>query len=191
MEMKFYMNMKKYLKMLPAFLLILLVSCSEEQDFDQYKDLDIITDASGPVLYVESTEDLINLMTTPNFPPQKVNFDGFKTNFFADRVISGTVDFQIENTTSKQLEVTVDFLNDADDVIDSRVVLVPAAPPSVIINENFEYGPPSGSSIEIIKNVSSIQLSVVNFSGNTSVSSLPDPKVIFRSSASFKLRVIK
>ena len=184
--------MKKIrIRYLYFFCLILLTSCIEEQDFDQAKDLEIITDISGPILYVESPENLINDATDSNFISQNINFDGFNAAIFSDRVISGSLNFQIENTTSKQIDFTLDFLDDADTVIDSEFFSIPAAPPTVVINREIFYGPPSGRSIDIIKNTSSFQLSAVNNSGNTSVSNDNEPKVIFRSSGNFKLRLVE
>tara|TARA_R110000868_G_scaffold86347_9_gene242287 strand:+ start:16095 stop:16652 length:558 start_codon:yes stop_codon:yes gene_type:complete len=166
-------------------------SCSDKQDFDQAKDLEIITDVSGPIVYIESTEALINSIPAPSFLTQNINFDGFETNLFSDKVISGSITFQIENTTSKQVDLTVDLLDDAGNILDTEFFSINASPPAVLINREIFYGSPSGRSIDIVKNTSSILLSFVNNSGNTSVSNLPEPKVIFRSIGSFKLRVIE
>jgi hypothetical protein len=171
--------------------LFLFTACSDVQNFDQAKDLDIITDVSGPILYLESTEALINDTPTASFLNQNINFDAFNSDLFADKVISGSLIFQIENTSSKQLNLTVDLLDDAGVILDSEFFSINAAPPAVLIDREVFYGPPSGRSIDIIKNLSSIQLSFVNNSGNISVSNLPEPKVIFRSSGSFKLRIIE
>tara|TARA_R110002050_G_scaffold18755_7_gene54456 strand:- start:16446 stop:16991 length:546 start_codon:yes stop_codon:yes gene_type:complete len=169
--------------------LLFFSSCSEKPDFNQAKDLEIITDVSGSILYIESTEALINSTPMPGFLTQNINFDGFEDDLFSDKVISGSITFQLENTTSKQLDLTVDFLDAAGNSIDSEFFSINAAPPSVTVNREVFYGPPSGKSIEIIKNISSIQLSFINNSGNASVSNLSSPKVIFLSSGSFKWKV--
>ncbi|MBO0590438.1 hypothetical protein I2486_03370 [Cellulophaga sp. E16_2] len=182
--------MKKIIKylFLPLLFLFVITACSDEQNFDQARDLDVITDATGPILYFESTEALIN--SSPIIT-QNVNFDGFSSELFSDRVISGSLTFQIENTTSKQLEIRLEFLNEAGDPVDVEVFSVDAAPPAVIVDREVFYGPATGKSIDIIKSTSSLRMIFTNNSGSTSVSSLPDPKLIFRSSASFKLRVIE
>ncbi len=171
--------------------LLLFFSCTEKQDFDQVKDLEIITNVSGPIVYLESTEAFINNTTIPNFLTQNMNFDIFETNFVADRIISGSITFQIENTTSKELALTIDFLDKAGSIIDSEFFLINAAPPLVAIRREIFYGPPSERSIEIVKNISGFQLGFVNNSGTTSVSSLPLPKVVIKSMGSFKLALIE
>tara|TARA_R110002051_G_scaffold107681_4_gene180601 strand:+ start:4730 stop:5284 length:555 start_codon:yes stop_codon:yes gene_type:complete len=171
--------------------LILIASCSEKQDFDQAKDLEIITDVSGPILYIESPESLINDVNESNFITQNVNFDGFNSDVFSKRVISGSLKFQIENTTSKQLDFTIDFLDNTGSVLDSEFFSISASPPTIVIDREIFYGLPSGRSIEIIKNTSSFQLTAINNSGNTSTSNNNDPKVVFRSSGSFKLNLIE
>lgn len=173
---------------IPFLCLLAITACSDEQDFDQARDLEVISDVSGPVLYFESTEDLIN--SSPIIT-QNVNFDGFNSELFSDRVISGFLTFQIENTTSKQLDIRVEFLNEAGNLLDVETFLVDAAPPAVIEDREVFYGTATGKSIDIIKSTSSFLIIFTNNSGSTSVSSLSDPKLIFRSSASFKLRVVK
>ncbi|QXP54080.1 hypothetical protein [Cellulophaga sp. HaHa_2_1] len=182
--------MKKIINFLfiPLLLLVVISACSDEQDFDQARDLDVITDATGPVLYLESTEDLINASPVIS---QNINFDGFNSELFSDRVISGSLTFQIENSTSKQLDIRVIFLNEAGSPLDVVNFSTAEAPPIDIIDTEIFYGTAAGKSIDIIKSTSSLQVIFTNNSGSTSVSSLPDPKLIFRSSASFKLRVIE
>ena len=171
--------------------LLSFTSCAEQQDFDQAKDLEIITDISGPLLFIASPESFINEATTVNFISQNINFDGFNSKVFSERVLSGYLTFQVENSTSKQLDFTIDFLDEAGNILDTEFFSIPAAPPSVLIERELYYGPPSGRSIEIIKNTSSFQLSAVNNSGNTSVATSDAPRVVFRSSGSFKMRLIE
>lgn len=170
------------------FWLLTILACSDAQNFDQAKDLEVITEATGPMVYLETTEDLIN---TSGGVSQNIDFNGFNVDLFADRVISGSIIFQLENSTSKQLDVRIDFLDEGGNTLDFELFSLNPAPPTVISDYEVFYGPPSGKSIDILKNTSSFQISILNNSGNTSVSSLPDPKLIFRSSASFKLRVLR
>jgi len=169
---------------------LFLFSCSEPQDFNQAKDLEVIPDLSGSIVYVETTEAIIN-STSPVSITQNINFDAFTSSIFSDKVISGSVKFQLENTTSKNMQVQIDFLDASDVPLDSFLVTALAAPPETTSELEVAYGPPSGRNIAIIRNTSSIQLTFVNNSDNTSVSSLSNPKLIFKSSASFKLRLLE
>ena len=95
---------------------LFLFSCSEPQDFNQAKDLEVIPDLSGSIVYVETTEAIINSIS-PVAITQNINFDAFTSSIFSDKVISGSVKFQLENTTSiwkvrtagKKLRVKLDF----------------------------------------------------------------------------------
>ncbi|MBU2997078.1 hypothetical protein KO500_11570 [Cellulophaga baltica] len=176
--------MKLLKKLIPIFILV-LASCSDEQDFSQAKDLEVTTDLSGPILSVEASEDVLNAGV---FATQEVNFDGFQNENFSDRVLSGVINFQLNNTTSKQLDVTVDFLNDGGAVIDTKFMTIDEAPPEQIVLDSIVY---DDSNLEILKNISSIALSVQNNSGTTSVSSLDDPKFTFQSSGSFIIEVLE
>ncbi len=170
--------------------LLSLFSCSDEQDYDQARDLEVIPDISGPIIYLETTEAAINA-ASPGPISQNINFDGFAAGVFSDRVISGSIKFQFENTTSKNMQIRIDFLDATNNSLDFELIQVPAGPPLRRIDREIFYGPPSVRSIDIIRNTSSLQLTFINNSNNNSVSSLPDPKLIFKSSASFKLRILE
>lgn len=181
--------MKKIIPLVLIFF-ICLGSCSEQQDFDQVRDLEVIPDLSGPIVYVETTEAIINTIS-PDTISQSINFDGFASGVFSDRVISGSIQFQLQNSTSKDMDLIIDFLDSDNNSLDSVEIGVAPALPERTINLEIPYGPPSGRNIDIIRNTSSLQLRFINNSDNTSVSSLPDPKLIFRSSASFKLILLE
>lgn len=167
-----------------------LFSCSERQDFEQLSDLEVIPDLSGPILFVETTEAIINTIS-PDTIRQNINFDGFATGVFSDRVIEGYLTFELENSTSKDIRVLIDFLDEANNSLDTVVLNIGAAPPvNSAVTEIF-YGTPTGNNIDIIRNTSSLQVSFINISGTTGTAALTDPKLIFRSSASFKLRILE
>lgn len=175
---------------LKIFLLIcILSSCTEKQDFDQYDQIQVRPTVEGSILYVESPESLINLVTGVNFISREFNFDGFSEDYFAERVISGIITYEVENTTSKEMELVGELLDEAGNVLDSETFMVAPAPPSSIERREIAYGGATGRSIDIIRNTSAIRISARNLGDNTSVSSLPDPKVIFRSSGKFTVRI--
>ncbi|WP_297792651.1 hypothetical protein [uncultured Eudoraea sp.] len=181
------------MKYIPKYLFTLLLylaivsSCAEKQDFDQLDNLDVIPTAEASLLYIEAPERIINQVTGTNFYSQTFNFDAFSEEFFADNILDGIVTYEVENTTSKPLDITFEFLDDAGNSLDSENFIVNAAP-TAIIQREIAYGP-AGRSLDIIRNTSAIRVSAINLGDNTSVSSLPNPSVYLRSSAKFRLRL--
>ena len=167
-------------------ILLALYSCIERQNFDQYDDLEIIPTVEASILYIESPERLLNEIPGQDFYSQNFNFDGFSVDAFSDRVLDGFVFYEIENTTSKEMEATVEFLDEGGNTLDTQYFHIDPAP-TTLVQLQVAYG--TGRSIEIIKNTSSINVSVRNLGDNSSVSNLPDPKIIFRSSGQFRLRL--
>ena len=170
-------------------LLVALISCSDDQDFGQFDDLDVIPTVEASLLFVEVPEDVINTAGGPNFYTQTFNFDAFEEGFFAENVIDGTITYEVENTTSKPLDVTIEFLDDAGNVLDTENFMIDPAPAAVLQRE-ITYGTPTGRDINIIINTSAIRITGINLGDNTSVSSLQDPTVFLRSSAKFRVRLV-
>lgn len=183
------MKLTKQIIVLCGYLLVLLSSCSDTLDFDQADTFVAEPEVEASLLYIEAPERVINLATASNFFAQNFNFDAFSSDFFAERVIEGTVTYVVENTTSKELEVTVEFLDEAGTVLDTEIFAVDPAPTAVLQRE-IAYGG-TGRSLDIIRNTSSIRVSAENVLGDTtSTSNLPDPKVTLKSKGKFKLSVI-
>jgi len=181
------------MKYIPKYLLTILFcagilgSCAEKQDFDQLDNLDITPTAEASILYVETPEYLINQVTGINFYSQTFNFDAFSEEFFSDNVLDGVITYELENTTSKPLDITFEFLDQAGNSLDSENFMVNAAPTAILTRE-IAYGP-AGRSLDIIRNTSAIRVSAANLGDNTSVSSLPNPTIFLRSSAKFRIRL--
>lgn len=179
------------MKYIPKFILAILFctgifsSCAEKQDFDQLDDLDITPTAEASILYVETPEDLINQDPGTYFYSQTFNFDAFNEEFVADNILDGVITYELENTTSKPLDITFEFLDEAGNTLDSENFMLNAAPTAILTRE-IAYGP-SGRSLDIIRNTSAIRVSATNLGDNTSVSSLPNPTVFLRSSAKFRI----
>lgn len=174
------------------FLLLVLItglcSCVDKQNFDQYDDLSVTPVVASSIVYLESPEQVINDAVGSDFYSQDFNFDAFNERFFAERVLDGSITYQVENTTSKPLELSISFLDDGGAVLDTETFNIEAAPTAVLTREIF-YGGATGRSLDIIRNTSAIRVSGQNLGDNTSVSSLTDPKVILRSSGRFRLRL--
>ena len=140
------------------------------------------------MLYVEAPERVINQLTGLNFVQQTFNFDAFAEEFISERLIDGVVTYELENTTSKPLEILVELLDDGDNVLDTELFVMPSAP-TALLRRDIAYGGLGGRSIDIIRNTSSIRVSATNRGDNSSVSSLPNPMVVLRSSAAFRIRL--
>jgi len=165
-----------------------LWGCAEKQNFSQYDDLEITPIVESGILYVESPESFINDSAAGVYYSQTFNFDAFSEEFVSENILDGMLSYEVENTTSKELEITVEFLDAAGNILDIETFLIGPGPTSNL-RRDIAYGGPSGRNIDIIRNTSAIRVSGRNLGDNISVSSVPDPLVIFRSSAQFRLQL--
>ncbi|WP_324023634.1 hypothetical protein QSV08_12300 [Maribacter sp. BPC-D8] len=167
--------------------LLLVTSCSEEQDFDQIDDLAITPSYEASIFYVKAQETLINRVEGLSFYTEDFNFDAFEEPFFAKRVSSGVITYELENTTSKPIEIRLEFLDEAENVLDTEVFNMDAAP-TAMLQRDVAYGA-TGKSLDIIKATSEIRLTAINLGDNSSSSTLPDPAIVLRSSAQFTVDI--
>ena len=162
-------------------------SCMESIDTSQIDDIDIAPAVEASLFYFESSEEIVNNDTGNTVYQNDFNFEAFSTEFFSERVIEGSITYVITNTTSKEFEYTIDFLDDAGMVLDSEFFSIQPAP-STVLRREIAYGP-AGRDLDIIRNLSSIRVSAINLSGTTSTSSETDPKIILQSSGNFRVRL--
>lgn len=168
-------------------LCFVLQSCSEEQDFDQFDDLSITPTVASSIFYLESDEESINAVNSGPFYYQTVNFDAFNEQFVSERLLEGTITYEIENTTSKNLQVSIEFLDDNDNVLDTEFFDIDPNLPETFTRE-VAYGP-TGKNLAILSATSGLRVTGSNLSDDTTVSNNPDPKVILRSAAEFIFRL--
>ncbi|MDC6387231.1 hypothetical protein PP182_00945 [Maribacter sp. PR1] len=168
-------------------MIFILMSCSEKQDFGQYDDLTITPTYETSIFYVKTQESIINRVTGINFFSQDFNFDAFEDDLFAERVLEGSITYQLENTTSKDIEISIQFLDESGNVLDSELFQMNATP-SALLTREVAYGG-AGKNLDILRNTSEIRLSAENLGDNSSTSNLPDPAIILRSSAKFMVRI--
>ncbi|MEM9143130.1 MAG: hypothetical protein AAGA86_09090 [Bacteroidota bacterium] len=164
-----------------------LNSCSESQDFNQYDDLEITPSYEASIFYLESTEDVINAAADLSFFAQDFNFDAFSESVFANRVIEGSLTYEVENTTSKPLEIVIEFLDEGNGVLDTETFSIGAAP-TALLQREVAYGN-AGRSIDILTSTSGLRVRATNLGDTTSTSDLPDPMIKLRSSGEFRVRV--
>lgn len=176
------------LPFLLATILLVVQSCADKQDFSQYDDLAITPTAEVALLYVETPESIINLAPTANYYTQEFNFDAFEEAFVSENVLDAIITYEVANTTSKELEIIVEFLDLAGNVLDSETFLIDPAPTSSLRRE-ITYGGTSGRSIDILRNTSGIRVGARNLGDATSISAVEDPKLIFRSAAQVRIRL--
>ena len=170
-----------------ALVFVSLLSCIEEQNFDQYDDLNITPTFEASILYLEVPERTINLVTGLNTYSQNFKFDAFAEDIFSERVLEGVLIYEVANTTSKPVEIEVQFLDEAGTVLDTeRFQLDPE--PTATLQREIAYGP-AGRSIDIIRNTSSITLTASNLGDNTSTSSQSNPMVTLKSSGKFTVSI--
>ncbi len=182
------MKISRY-KIIILFFSICLTSCIEDL-VDENVGGVFTPSITGSMLYLETTEDLINSNATNPVFIQSANFDGFNAEVFSGRVLSGSLSYELTNTTSKQLDILLELLDNTGAVLDSEIFNLSPNVNIPISRETF-YGPPSTNDIDIIKNLSEIRLILVNNSDFTSVSNSTEPKFIFKSKGEFKLQLIQ
>ncbi len=175
----------------PLFLTILLglllFSCSEEQDFDQAQDLTIRPVLASSIFYLESTEELVNQTRAGLFLTQNFTFEAFAEAFIGDRVLEGSITYEIENTTSKPMALEIAFLDETGNVLDVEFFNVQPEP-TPVIERPVAYGP-GDKSLDILRATRNVRVNIANLGNTTSVSSQQEPKIILRSSAAFRLRL--
>lgn len=164
-----------------------MISCVEEQDFNQYDDLGITPTFEASILYVEVPERTINLVTGLSTYAQAFKFDAFAEDIFSERVIEGSLTYIVTNTTSKPFEFTIQFLDDNGNVLDSEIFQM-GAEPTANLQREIAYGP-TGRSIDIIRNTSSISLVANNLGDNSSTSTQTNPLAALQSSGKFTVRL--
>lgn len=165
---------------------LFLTSCSEELDFDQADELQVTPTVSSSLLYLETPEDYINGIPVGTFLTELFQFEAFSEDFIANNVLEGTITYEYENTTSKDLQLTVEFLDSAGELLDMEDFLIDA--PSGVVSREVLYGM-GGKSLDILRNTTQLRLSGANLGDNTSTSTAPEPKFILRSSAAFRLQL--
>lgn len=169
-------------------LLFCSISCMEEQDFDQIDDLSITPTVTSGIFYLESDEETINSAgALGSFYDQEVTFEAFNRQYVAERLIEGTITYEIENTTSKPLRIIVEFLNEDERVLDVERFDIEANSPDLVERVVF-YGV-GGKNINILTGTSTLRVLADNLGDGSSVSSNENPRIVFRSGAEFLFRL--
>ncbi|MEX0314560.1 MAG: hypothetical protein AB3N18_10310, partial [Allomuricauda sp.] len=168
--------------------LFLCFSCSDKQDFNQFDDLGITPTVASSIFYLEAEERHINdIGDFGNFYSQTVNFEAFNEEYVAERLLEGKLIYEIENTTSKTLNFTIEFLNEAGNTLDVQEFDIEPAPAPLLSLEVF-YGP-GDKNIDILTNTTTLRISGSNQGDSSSVSTLPEPKVRLKSAGEFIFRL--
>lgn len=168
-------------------LFFLISSCAEEQNFDQYNEIDVVPEVEAAMLYLETPEEAINGESGLTFVSITFDFEAFQEEFVAERILDGFLIYQLENTTSKPLRLSIEFLNEAETVLDTETFTMDPAP-TAILNREVAYGP-AGKSLEILRNTAALRINGTNLGDTSSVSGEPDPSFVFRSTAKFRIEL--
>jgi len=167
--------------------LLLGYSCIEDQNFNAFDDLNVVPQFESSIVYVEATEEIINLSGNTTFFSQDFNFNAFSENVFANRVLDGVLTYEVENTTSKPLEIRLEFLDENDTVLDTETFVV-LGEPSAVLFRDVMYGN-TGKSLDILVNTSKLRVSAINNGDTISTSSQADPLIVLKSSGKFSIRI--
>ena len=136
------------------------------------------------LLYIEAPESRINDAVDRQVLSRNFNFDAFSAEIFADRVLDGSITYVGENTTEKDIQYRIEFLNDEGGLLTTDLFLVPALNSSAI---TVAYGN-GGKDIDIIKSTSSLRITVTDQGDNQpSNSMLPEPAIVLKSSGKFRV----
>ena len=178
--------MKKKAFNLALVFLICMSSCSDELDFDQVDSLEITPTFESSVIFVEATEQIINLIGDPEVFVENFEFEAFSSDVFSNRVIEGELTYVIQNTTSKPFEILIEFLNAEGVTIDMESFNV-AAPTSNFMR-TVSYGN-TGRDLDIIRTLSALKITARNLGDNISVSDIPNSKISLQTSGKFRVRL--
>ncbi|MCK0160649.1 hypothetical protein [Allomuricauda sp. F6463D] len=178
------MKKLRYLGLLAMGLLFFVTSCSDEQDFSQIDDLNITPTISSGLFYFESDEETINTAgALSTFYSREATFNAFSERFVAEHVLEGSIGYVIENTTSKEIQIAIQFLNDDGRVLDTEIFDIEADPSGILTREVF-YGT-GGKSLDILVNTTGFRILARNLGDGTSESSTQDSKIILQSGGEF------
>lgn len=178
------MKIRIYRMLLVTACAFSMFSCTEEQNFDQIDDLTITPTLATPLFYVESDEQTINnSVTSTTFYTQTVDFQVFSEAYVAERLLEGTITYSIENTTSKDIFLSIEFLDASGNVLDTELFNVPSNLTEALVREVF-YGP-GGKSLDILAATTQLRITATNLGDTTSTSTNADPKVELGSAAEF------
>lgn len=167
-------------------LLFLMLSCMEKQDFDQFDDLRLQPTYEASILYVEAPEYAIDAAAPVTFFTWDLNFDAFSENLFAERVRRAVITYEVENTTKKEFDIAVEFLDETGNVLYTEIFEVPPAP-TPIYQREIVFGS-GGNNLDILRNTSGFRVSA-EVGPNESTSDLPDPMVTLKSSGKFTMAI--
>ena len=163
-------------------------SCSDDLNFSQADDLAVEPTIASSIFYFESTEEIINVAGSGAFYTETFIFEAFSEEFIDDKILDGTITYQLENTTSKLLDLEIEFLDASGNVLDSEQFSI-AAEPAPITEIQVAYGA-GGKSLDILRNTVQIRVNGVNLGDSTSTSTQSEPKIILKSSAAFRLKLL-
>ncbi len=165
----------------------IFLSCADEQNFNQFDDLSIEPTIASSIFYFESDEEFINSTGSGVFYTQSFTFQAFSEAFVSDNILDGTIIYQVENTTSKGLNILVEFLDESGAILDSELFII-APEPSPLLERQIAYGN-GDKDLDILRNTASIRVSGENLGDANSISPIAAPKIILRSSAEFRLKL--
>lgn len=181
--------MKRFKSIMGYVLLLAFLSCTEEVDFSQAEDVSFTPFIEAAMLYLEAPEEDINLSADTTFFDFTFSFLAFSEQYVSENLLEGALRYQVENTTSKPLQITIDFIDENGVVLDTESFSIDPAPTDVL-DRSSNYGG-GGKSLDILRNTVTLRVTGINLGDSTSTSGLPNPRVVLRSSAEFIIRLVR
>lgn len=181
---------KLYSRLWVPILLLCFTSCMEEQNFDQIENLTLTPWVATGIFHFESDESFINESGFSNgipFHVQTTNFDAFNREYLAENLLEGKLIYTLSNTTSKELELELEFLDEAGNTLHSQSFVLGPHPSASQTLEVF-YGP-GDLDPALLTATSALRFTGVNWGDASSVSSDPDPRVVVRVSGEFRVQL--
>lgn len=167
-------------------ILALATSCAPDQNFEILKNPNALESLEGTLINLEAEEHLANQSGSPIIISKNFEIQNFFPSFNTEKAGICVLNYQIENTTSKDVNVIVVFLDRDGAYLDLESFILPTAPTG-ILNREVTYGTASGKNIDVIKNAVTVKVSVHNMGDRKSVSVLSEPKISFASWATLTL----
>lgn len=123
------MFVKKELKYIFIFLCFILLTCTEEVDFDQANDFHVSPVVeSSPIFFNESANQFVEEGEGINTIQDDLLINIFNDQFIIDNLTKAEFVFDIVNSIDRSFSLQVEFLNEMDNILHIMTINVAASP---------------------------------------------------------------
>jgi len=157
--------------------LSLFLNCTKDVDFNQTSDLEIDPILESSIVFIEASAD--NLITDGRELSIKSDFielEVFNNGFIRDNLRKVDLIIEATNTLPRDFSYTLNFFDDAGNILQNNTFLISEAPSNTITFEN--------DNLDVIKNTTSIQFTIEMLAG-TPITSASQGRVSIKSKGIF------